>query len=261
MALLWSYSSPRKARCWREAKSRPAPPATCAAPSSASPPLERDERTRAATRWGEQLSDTETFSCEMFFMEPLVPVALRPIRNAELSSETATTRTRVRQSRAAATQSAKVCQAGAHSRERSHVGNCTDKLCRIRTAEQQVSGPREMFLWRLVAVGTVRSREAGISSRSRRSPSVPGYASRCPRRFPIRCSCHLETRQRSRTPLALANLLDCRGVAEEVEEEGWGEGVELGEGSATLGPQRLSRSSTSAIAAAPPEAAAAQIAS
>ena len=29
------------------------------------------------------------------------------------------------------------------------------------------------------------------------------------------------------------------GVAEEVEEEGLGEGVELGEGGAALGPQRL----------------------
>ena len=35
------------------------------------------------------------------------------------------------------------------------------------------------------------------------------------------------------------------GVAEEVEEEGLGEGVELGEGGAALGPQRLrARSST-----------------
>ena len=34
-------------------------------------------------------------------------------------------------------------------------------------------------------------------------------------------------------------LSDWCGVAEEVEEEGLGEGVELGEGGAALGPQRL----------------------
>ena len=56
------------------------------------------------------------------------------------------------------------------------------------------------------------------------------------------CSCEVPLKLRSartRQVLLWATFRVHRRVAEEVEEEGLGEGVELGEGGTALGPQRL----------------------
>ena len=237
-------SSPRKARCWRVAKSASssASDARCAV-FSASTAVTRRANSRCngmggtGTRIAVRLSRLMFDSCDRFRARRHLSLQSRR-RSVKTDAQTKTRFDALRSTR-------RRCDVLADkSTFRVMLGTCAidaDEFRDVVHGEQQVSG----------------SAAASI----RRASSLSGTNVRC-RQLPMQCH-----RERSRRPM---NRLPCRAydssesrarrssncmtfterrdrpalrvggrVAEEVEEEGLGEGVELGEGGAALGPQRL----------------------